>query len=1099
MMKRKKLFISCLALLSSLCATAQDYYDLTSYYLKNSFFDSNYDYPASATGNVAEEVLNIDGWTSAHTASYTIAGIYQIGTKKTFNGASVPAKNSDGTIEGGVLALSTGWEQSMILQQTIKLPAGTYKLVSAYYNGDASKTAGSSLLGWIPTSGTATKSSVTSFALKQWVTDTLTFKLTATKEGKIQIGFKGAAGGSANSAKISVDYVKLLRDTPFGDNDITIYKTKLKTLLATANTQYGNGTKRGAGTLKTVIDEAQTVYDNATATFDEIDTIYAKLSQAIDVFKALQTADTALKNLLTTATKTAESATGVGADALRQAVSDAQAIYDNADATAEMLTKAKEDLQAALDNYNYSNPTGAVPTVVTDTRFVRGATMAFGRIKSVNANGATIKTRGFVCSENPEPTINDIRSSGTLNSNGQIYWLKDLKPATKYYMRAYVITAGYQVAYGDPIKFYTIPMGNVTYNYSNNGDAATNARIKEALEQACYYFNNMIYTEREYNIDYSAGTPTADCNYTDVNHMNIGPNTSYQRCGTVMHEMEHGLGLQNYYTQWSKSELRSGNGTGYWLGDRVTEALQFWDNNTTSRLNGDNIHMWPYGVNGAHEDNGSNELYLANAMICQALGEDGLEHNFNRHADPYYSLNQEDNLKFYIKNESANRGLYTSYLIPLANGTLKWREMTATEAAANDSVAWFITFTPENQYYQFRNAATGHYLTYSSGIKTIQRTSLTANDDWHLMKGRVDVDGQRGYWIIHPQDGSWTPPCIQANANGAVGSSSFNIANTAETQRWLIMTLDEMKATESKAVTNMKAQAADLLKQVKALQSVPHTEDTPGIDQTTTNALLSLEARIDAATTPTELQIIIADAQQTANDFLQSVSATDPAQPFDLTYMLINPDLTSGNEGWSAAAAISYDCGEFYEKTFDYNQTVKNLPAGNYVFTAHAFQRPGPYASCASVNTNATIYAGSKSAKMAHIKDDGQSKKIGTGNEVTVGGKYVPDNMQAAAAYFKKGLYENRVAGSVASNGGSLKVGLKSTSMGSGYWAIFTNFRLYFFGKMSEDILLGVTDIKTKAPSQRKTIFTLDGRQLSPDAQLRPGLYIIDGRKTIIR
>ena len=53
-------------------------------------------------------------------------------------------------------------------------------------------------------------------------------------------------------------------------------------------------------------------------------------------------------------------------------------------------------------------------------------------------------------------------------------------------MRAYVITTGYQVAYGDPIKFFTIPRGNVTYNYSNNGDAATNARINEALEQACY-------------------------------------------------------------------------------------------------------------------------------------------------------------------------------------------------------------------------------------------------------------------------------------------------------------------------------------------------------------------------------------------------------------------------------------------------------------------------------------------------------------------------------------------------------------------------------------------------------------------------------------
>ena len=205
--------------------------------------------------------------------------------------------------------------------------------------------------------------------------------------------------------------------------------------------------------------------------------------------------------------------------------------------------------------------------------------------------------------------------------------------------------------------------------------------------------------------------------------------------------------------------------------------------------------MWPYGVNGAQEDNGTDALYLANAMLCQALGEDGLEHNETRHADPYYALEQEDTVKYYLSCEAANRGRYTAYLIPLSNGTLKWRQMTAAEAAQNDSAAWYITFTPHNQYYQFRNAATGQYLTYANAIKTAAKTNLTANEDFHLMKGRVNVDGQRGYWIIHPETG-WSPHCLQANANGMTAAVAFNIANSANTQRWLITTIEQAFANE---------------------------------------------------------------------------------------------------------------------------------------------------------------------------------------------------------------------------------------------------------------------------------------------------------------
>lgn len=745
------------------------------------------------------------------------------------------------------------------------------------------------------------------------------------------------------------------------------------------------------------------------------------------------------------------------------------------------------------------------PKVTTDKRFVRGATMAFGRM---TASGSNIRERGFCFAETPEPTIDDQKTTTTLSNQGTIYWLKDLKPATKYYMRAYAINKDNEVGYGDVIKFYTIPMGKVTYSlwFPGDTDDAIKDRIKKAMEDACYYFNNMTSAVRDYDVAYSPGTPTADCNYTNRPHMNIGPNSSYQRCGTVMHEMEHGLGLQNYSTQWSKNILRSGDGRGYWLGDRVTEALQFWDNTSNAPLlNGDNIHMWPYGVNGAQEDNGSNELYLANAMICQALGEDGLEHSYQCFAEPYYALQQEDTVKFYIKNESTDRGFYTSFLMPTKSGTLKWVEMTAEQAEANDSVAWYFTFTPENQYYQIKNAATEKYITFSSStIKTMTRTTLTSNDNWHLMKGRVDASGQRGYWIIHPESGNWTPKCLQANSNGATASSNFNIANSAANQRWLIMTLEEMKEVDSKSIGSKKKEATTLLGHITALKEVAHQETTAGADTDFETALSTFEARINEATSPDQIVTIITEMNEAVRIFLQSVVATDKEHPFELTYMLANPTIDENTEGWSVSATVNYGCAEFFEKTFDFNQTLKPMPTGNYKFCAQGFQRPGSYTDAyndfiAGTNkVSAKIYIGTSNTLLTHIATEAQTKKIG-GNEATVGGnKYIPNNMQAASLYFKKGLYENTIENELKTASGQLRMGIKSTSMPSSYWVIFDNFRLYFFGKESD--AQGINAMKSREESSlRQAIYTLDGRRMPENAQLKPGLYIQNGKKFLVK
>ena len=743
------------------------------------------------------------------------------------------------------------------------------------------------------------------------------------------------------------------------------------------------------------------------------------------------------------------------------------------------------------------------PKVTTNVKYARGATMAFGRM---TASGTNIKERGFCYATHPEPTVDDNTTKKTMAAgNGTVYVLEGLEPATMYYMRAYAKNTNGDVGYGDVIKFCTVPKGKITYSYNNGGNAAQNTRINNALTQACDIFCNLTSIQKHFNVGYGSGTPTADCNYQDQPWMNVGPNESYQKTGTIMHEMQHGLGVINYSTQWAGNIMRSGNGTGNWVGERVSAFLDFWDNTSGSFLHGDTQHMWPYGINGAHEDDGSLKTYYANAMIGQALGEDGLQHCYNTFADPYYAFEQEDDVKYYLKNEDEERGLYTSYLIPTSTGMLKWRAMSAAEALQNDSAAWYITFTPSNQYYQLRNAATGQYMTYSSGFKTINHSTPNANDDFHLMKGRVDVSGMRGYWLIHPS-GNWTPSCLAANANGATASKTFDLSNTATQQRWLILSADDIQTFESSAMTQLKAEVSNVLMPIKALYDVPHTTEPASASQAFADAISSIEQRMNNAAGVSDLTPLADEARQAALDFLNVATPTDIGQPFDLTYMIKNQGMDA-SDGWSVTPAISYSCAEFYEKTFDFNQTVRNLPNGTFRVMVQGFQRPGTYTqayndyAAGTNNVNASFYFGSKSVKMRHIAEDAQTRKLGVGSEVLVGGKYyVPDNMQAAANYFKKGFYENEVVTTLSSTSTSLKIGLRCSSMPSRYWVIFDNFRLYFYGSVSTEVVTNINTATTAAATMTDAVYTLDGRRVtSSTQQLKPGLYIVNGRKTVVK
>ena len=762
------------------------------------------------------------------------------------------------------------------------------------------------------------------------------------------------------------------------------------------------------------------------------------------------------------------------------------------------------------------------PTVTTDTRFARGATVAYGRA-TFKYNGSPITKRGFCWSaDSKEPTIDDNVSKKILTNNGQIFCMTDLQPATKYYARAYAVAADGSVGYGNVIKIVTLPKGTITWQYDNGGDAAANERINAAVGSCVDYWNNHTsITGLNLNVHYGADTPTADCSYGGW--MRVGPNSSYQRTGTIIHEALHAIGVGTH-TVWNGSgtPLRGGNGTGQWLGDRATDLIHFWDDNNTTIVNGDQTHIWPYGINGAHEDNGTEVLYTITSLLAQAVGEDGLPatgaHSFGT---PYYSFDQEDNVKYYIKSESETYGLYNSFLVEDANHNLKWKTMTSAEAEKNDAAAWYVTFTPDNQYYQLRNAATGYYITYSAtgvnGIKTVSRTTPTDAENFQLMRSRIDiktssgtvVTPQRGYWVIHPDNGTQTPPCLAGYSGGSVTTQKLDLSDNKQAQRWLILTKEEASRLDNSALIVAKDEFNKNKSLIESWMNTPHKEVVAGADATMNATLSDLSSKCNASTTPSDVQGYATELLTSGKTYLSQVQIADKDQLFDLTPLMKNPSFEGATTGWFIGTGGTHNYGEieFYQKVVVAYQIVKSMPKGTYKVKVQGFQRPGSYTDVYSDYANGTdkvavnLYVNEKSygsTLLKNIMAERSKTSYNGGDKAMTDGTYIPNNMASAAAHFAKGDYDNELTVYIPTDG-NVTINLRGANGDASYWTCFDNFRLYYLGAATlDDITATPVVVEANKEPQSTAVYTIDGRATGKTLQELPaGIYIQNNKKIV--
>ena len=566
--------------------------------------------------------------------------------------------------------------------------------------------------------------------------------------------------------------------------------------LSTKAVSYTRDTRKMAAAYKQALVDAYNAALAVLALESDADPEMTKaaLQEAYDAAIASNTAYTALNKDLTSANNLSTT-DKEGVEELEAAIAAATLVLNDDNASPENMDAARLALDTAVLIFRVANGSGSEVSARTDG-VVQGATEIFAR---ATFGSGTTKEKGICFStESPEPTIFDNRTMDYYSNNGTIYVVHDAKPATLYYVRAYTISNNYRVSYGDVVKIYTRPMGNSNFSYGYEGDDATDARILAACEEGVWMWNNIsgiqnFHLDAHYVPGAGAGDGTADCSYGG--YMRVSQNTAYQKTGTILHEGAHGLGMVPY-TDWTNSTYRSNGDRGDWLGPRVDRVVQFLDNSATAKLHGDTQHMWPYGINGASEDNGSPILYRANALLVGALAEDGIRTPNMDFLRPAYSFTQDDETKYYIKSANESTGLKTAYLTVTTTGLLRWEEMSGEEALANDSCAWNITFDPKTCYYQFRNVGSGRVMNYTGTGNNGIRTALnpTASSRFQLLGARsqTTIDGftfsTTAYWVVAPS----SQASLNAAANNAISSISFNHADAATSQRWLMLTADEV-------------------------------------------------------------------------------------------------------------------------------------------------------------------------------------------------------------------------------------------------------------------------------------------------------------------
>lgn len=261
------------------------------------------------------------------------------------------------------------------------------------------------------------------------------------------------------------------------------------------------------------------------------------------------------------------------------------------------------------------------------------------------------------------------------------------------------------------------------------------------------------------------------------------------------------------------------------------------------------------------------------------------------------------------------------------------------------------------------------------------------------------------------------------------------------------------------------------------------------------------------------------------------IADASEAKPADITKVIANSDFaTMSSTGWDVKdgtmgfqANNSVEAGEFFNCTFNLQQTLVGLPAGMYRLTTQAFYRNGSDPSAKvdgsddqlkyDVNENAYLYFSDKEIPTeegktvaTELPENKQAIKTITAHKIAedkwndVGlsdngglkkmddGMYIPDNMITAQAFFRSdagSAYDSEPLNFNYDGNSDFRIGLIKNVTVTNDWTIVKNFKLYYLGVDPT----GISEIVTDANAVATKIYNASGMQIG---KLQKGINIIE-------
>ena len=290
-------------------------------------------------------------------------------------------------------------------------------------------------------------------------------------------------------------------------------------------------------------------------------------------------------------------------------------------------------------------------------------------------------------------------------------------------------------------------------------------------------------------------------------------------------------------------------------------------------------------------------------------------------------------------------------------------------------------------------------------------------------------------------------------------------------------------------------------------------------DARLTDAFFDDFAVYDTALTPAQVLSLAQEAAAKSTDCqaLQPEAVTEPdanamaligdgEQEVDVTSLLTNADFSLGKDGWEGTkfSAAPGTVAEHFYQLFDTYQVLPNMPAGYYRLSWQGFYRDGNIANAylrhsLGEESLAEVYA---SATAVTVPDPSPSD-IATQSLLslydadapyTYSPYTYPDNVTTADDAFKADHYQQQLSFSLPETA-DLRIGLRNFTPTVYDWACVDNFYLYYICREPTCITL----IPAGTSAGGNQCYDLSGRRLSGLQSLRRGIYIVGGRKVVVK